>query len=69
MSWTTLKTEEDYNWANMRMMSLFDAEPNPLEDDELSLLVLLIKDYDNRHYPLPEIDVLEVIRKKCKKED
>jgi HTH-type transcriptional regulator/antitoxin HigA len=64
MSWTILKTEEDYNRANIRMMSLFDAEPNTVEDDELSLLVLLINDYDNRHYTLPEIDVLDVIKEK-----
>lgn len=64
MSWTILKTEADYNKANMRMISLFDAEPNSPEDDELSLLVLLIKDYDDRHYTLPEINVLDLIKEK-----
>ncbi len=64
MNWRILKTEEDYNRANMRLMELFNAESNTPEDDELGVLILLIKDYDERHYTLPEIDVLDVIKEK-----
>ncbi len=66
MNWNVLKTEQDYNNASIRMMELFDAEPNTAAEDELSLLILLIKDYDERHYHLPELDVLEVIKYKMK---
>ena len=66
MNWTILKTEKDYTRANKRMMELFDAAPNTPEDDELGILILLIKDYDERHYVLPQIDVLDAIKEKMK---
>jgi HTH-type transcriptional regulator/antitoxin HigA len=64
MNWTILKTEKDYNKANKRLMEIFNAEPNTPEDDELGVLILLIKDYDERHYILPEINVLDAIKEK-----
>jgi HTH-type transcriptional regulator/antitoxin HigA len=64
MNWTILKTEEDYNKANERLMTLFDAAPNTPEYDELSLLILLIEDYDNKNFALPQMDVLDIIKEK-----
>src|SRR5690606_28539069 len=64
MNWTILKTEEDYNRASERLMEIFHAAPNSLEHDELSLLILLIQDYDNRYYALPQADVLDIIKEK-----
>src|SRR6185312_17274479 len=66
MNCKVLKTEKDYNRATKRLMEIFHAKPNTSEDDELGVLILLIKDYDERHYPLPEVDVLEVIKEKMK---
>ncbi|MDR2206265.1 MAG: transcriptional regulator [Flavobacteriaceae bacterium] len=62
MNWRTLKTEKDYNKANKRLMEIFHAEPDTPEDDELGVLILLIKDYDEKHYALPEISALEAIK-------
>ena len=45
-------------------MEIFHAEANTTESDELELLMVLVKDYDDKHYPLPKIDVLEVIKYK-----
>lgn len=59
MNWKALKTEEDYNKASLRLMEIFDVEPNAPEFDELDLLIILIKDYDDRHYSVPERDDLE----------
>lgn len=64
MNWNVLKTDEDYNNASMRMMEIFHAEPNTREGDELDLLIVLVKDYDDKHYQLPELDALEVIKYK-----
>jgi HTH-type transcriptional regulator/antitoxin HigA len=64
MNWKVLKTEEDYNKASMRLMEIFHAEPNTPENDELDLLIVLIKDYDDKNYQLPELNALEVIRYK-----
>ena len=64
MTWKVLKTEEDYTKASMRLMEIFHAKPNTPESDELDLLMVLIKDYDDKHYELPELDALEVIKYK-----
>ena len=64
MNWKVLKTEADYNNAAIRMMEIFHAEPGTPESDELDLLIVLIKDYDDKHYQLPELDALEVIKYK-----
>ena len=64
MNWKVLKTEDDYNKASMRLMEIFHAEPNTPESDELDLLMVLVKDYDDKHYQLPELDALEVIKYK-----
>lgn len=64
MNWKVLKTEAEYNKAAIRMMEIFHAEPGTPESDELDLLIVLIKDYDDRHYHLPELDALEVIKYK-----
>ena len=64
MNWKVLKTDEDYNKASMRLMEIFHAEPNSAESDELDLLMVLVKDYDDKHYELPELDALEVIKYK-----
>lgn len=66
MNWKVIKTEEDYNKASMRLMEIFHAQPGTLESDELDLLLVLVKDYDEKHYQLPELDALEVIKYKMK---
>jgi len=64
MNWKVLKTENDYNRASIRMMKIFHSGPNNPESDELDLLIVLIRDYDDRHYQLPELDALEIIKYK-----
>jgi HTH-type transcriptional regulator/antitoxin HigA len=66
MNWKILKTEEDYNIASIRMMEIFHADLNTPEKDELELLLLLVKDFDDKHYQLPELDAIEVIKYKMK---
>lgn len=68
MNWKILKNEKDYNKANKRLMEIFHAEAGTPEDDELALLILLIKDYDERNYALPQIDVIDVIKEKMKEQ-
>jgi len=64
MNWKVLKTEDDYNKASIRLMEIFHAQPNTPESDELELLLVLVKDYDDKHYHLPELEPLEVIKYK-----
>jgi HTH-type transcriptional regulator/antitoxin HigA len=62
MNWKILKTEADYQKASIRMMEIFEASPNTPEFDELELLIILIKDYDDKHYVIPELDPIQFIK-------
>lgn len=68
MNWKLVKTEQEYKKALRRAMEIFHAEPDTPEDEELGvlllLLLLLIKDYEDRHIKMPEVDVLALIREK-----
>jgi len=57
-----IKTEKDYDLALERVNTLFDAEPNTVEADELDILVTLIEKYEQTHYPIPEPDPIEAIK-------
>ena len=64
MNWKVIKTEKEYKKASLRLMEIFNEEDNKSIEDELELLIILIKDYDDKHYELPELDALEVIKYK-----
>jgi len=68
MNWKIIKTEIGHKKAVKRAMEIFHAEPNTPEDDELGLLLLLIKDYEDRTVKMPELDVLEVIKDKMQEQ-
>ena len=46
-----LKTEEDYEEALARADEIFDAIPGSPEGNELELLLLVIRDYEDKHHP------------------
>lgn len=62
--WKILKTEAEYNEALNRTIEIFHTEEGSLESDELDILLLLIKDYEDRHYTIPAPDPIEVIKLK-----
>ena len=64
MNWKVIETGSEHKKALMRAMEIFHAEPNSTEEDELGVLLLLIKDYEDRTIKMHEIDVLEVIKDK-----
>lgn len=45
-------------------MEIFHAKPNTPEGDELGGLLLLIKNYEDKYYPLLQVGALEVIKDK-----
>jgi len=57
-----IKTEKDYQDALGRMDQIFDAAEGSAESDEADVLVLLIDDYENRHYPIVAPDPIEAIK-------
>lgn len=68
MKWKVLQTKEAYEIALKRAMELFHTDANTQEDEELSVLLLLIKDDEDRHIKMPEADVLTLIREKMEEQ-
>jgi len=68
MNWKVIKTETEYKKVLKRAMEIFHAEPGTPEDEELALLLVLIKDYEDRTIQMPEADILEVIKEKMKEQ-
>lgn len=64
MNWKVIKTVSEHKSAVKRALEVFNAEPGTPEDDELGVLLLLIKDYEDRMVKMAEIDVLEVNKEK-----
>ncbi|MBS1501878.1 MAG: helix-turn-helix domain-containing protein [Bacteroidetes bacterium] len=62
--WKVLKTEAEYKLALKRTIDIFNAPLNTPEGEELDLLLLLVKDYEDRHYHIPDPDPIEVIKLK-----
>lgn len=52
-----IKSEEEYKITIKRAIEIFHAEPGTPEDDELGLLIILIKDFEDKNYPMPEFDL------------
>jgi HTH-type transcriptional regulator/antitoxin HigA len=53
-----IKTDNDYQDALKRLEVIFDSP----EDDELAILVVLIDDYENIHFPIDMPDPIEAIK-------
>ncbi len=49
MNWKVIKTEADYQKAVKRMIMIFHAEQATPEGEELLQLLILIKDYEDKH--------------------
>jgi hypothetical protein len=51
MNWKVIKTEREHKRAVKRAMEIFHAAPGTPEDDELGVLLLLIKGDEDRIIP------------------
>ena len=59
-----IKNEEQYEKALERTYALMqkNIKPDSKESDELEVLSILIKEYENEHYPVPKPNPLEAIK-------
>lgn len=57
-----IKDEAEYKAALTRADELMSACPGTAEANELDLLVHVLESYEDRHYPVPEPDLLAAIR-------
>ena len=47
-----IRTERDYEEALARVEALMDAPPDSVEDRELDVLVDLVGEYEDKHFPM-----------------
>ncbi len=59
MNWNILNTEAEYQKAITRTLAVFHAPEESKEARELALLLLLVKDYEDKHIVLPEINIIK----------
>ncbi len=64
MNWKVIKTEAAYQKAIKRTMAIFQAKECSPEANELALLLILVKDYEDKHIQIPDVDPIEVIKLK-----
>lgn len=56
-----IKTDSDYQHALSMIETIFDAQPNTPEGDQLDILVTLIEAYEAQQYPMVPPDPIEAI--------
>jgi HTH-type transcriptional regulator / antitoxin HigA len=64
MDWKVIKNKTQYKKAIKRTMEIFHAAAGTQAADELDLLLVLIKDYEDKHILIPDVDPIEVIKLK-----
>lgn len=57
-----IKTEAAYKKALERTINIFHIEPGTLEYEELELLLVLVKDYEDKNIIIPDLNPIEVIK-------
>ena len=63
-NWKVLKTDAEHKEALERTINIFHIEPGTPEFEELELLLVLVKDYEDKHVVIPELDPIEVVKLK-----
>ena len=57
----SISTAEDHRAALARIEALWRAEPGTDAGDELDILVDLVEHYEERHFPLPVLEPIELL--------
>lgn len=57
-----IRTEADHEAALARIEALWGADPGTPEGDELDVLIDLVEHYEERHFPIPEVEPVELLR-------
>lgn len=57
-----IKTETAYDEALKEIEKLFEAKVGTPEGDRLEMLGILVEDYENQHYRIPEPDPIEALQ-------
>jgi HTH-type transcriptional regulator / antitoxin HigA len=60
--WLPIETEKEYKEGSQRFEEIYDVEKNSPHFKEMLLLAILIADYEKKHFNLPEVDPIEMIK-------
>jgi HTH-type transcriptional regulator/antitoxin HigA len=60
--WLPISTELEYKDAAQRFEEIYDTAKDSPHYKEMLLLSLLINDYEKKHFSLPEVDPVEMIK-------
>ena len=64
MELRAIRTDADLDWALAEIEQYFDAPPEPgtVEADRFDILTDLIEAFENREYPIEELDPIETLK-------
>lgn len=60
--WLPIETEQEYKEAAERFEEIYDVKKDSPHFKEMLLLAILISEYEKRHFSLPEVDPVEMIK-------
>jgi len=60
--WLPIETEQEYKEASCRIEEIYDVKKDSPHFKEMLLLAILISEYEKKHFSLPEVDPIEVIK-------
>ena len=60
--WLPIETEQEYKEATNRFEEIYDVKKDSPHFKEMLLLAILIADYEKKHFSLPEVDPIEIIK-------
>jgi HTH-type transcriptional regulator/antitoxin HigA len=60
--WLSIETEAEYKEATARFEQIYDVTGDSPHRKEKLLLAILINDYEKKHFSLPEVDPIEMIK-------
>lgn len=69
MTLKPIRTNQEYDLALKRLNEIFDAEENTPQANEAEILVLLIENYEEKKFPIPELDPIDAIKERMSQLD
>ena len=60
--WLFIQTEKEYEEAKSRFEEIYHVDKTSPDFAEMKLLALLISEYEKKHYRLPPVDPIEIIK-------
>jgi HTH-type transcriptional regulator / antitoxin HigA len=60
--WLPIEIEKEYKEASKRFEEIYDVGKDSPHFKEMLLLAILISDYEKKHFSLPEVDPIEMIK-------